>query len=95
MLSIMNNMSDEALMEALSAVGIEQEADDFALGMESEEGIPGWNEQEVQISAPNKPSLVDALKFVKPKETRIPRPDYDDAMGLEEFVPQTNLPLEL
>lgn len=79
LLSIINSMADDKLLEALSAAGIDlgdQMQPDMDLGAETTDGLEPWSAKEVQVDPANKPSLFDKNKFVKQPPVVVRRPQY-------------------
>lgn len=66
MLAILNSMSDDKLMEAMSATGIPMDEDRAELGMEDPNTLEGWNARDVSMPDPQKPVFFDKSKFQKP-----------------------------
>jgi hypothetical protein len=91
MLSILSTMSEDNLMHALSAVGIEGGGgDDSFAWMEEGQGLESWNAKDVRLPPPNKPALIDPSKFVDmPQQVSPPREMYvdmgEDMGGLDDY----------
>lgn len=95
MLSILNTMSDDNLLQALSAVGVQGGSEMGGhewMGGE-DDGLTSWGMTDVKIAPPNKPALIDANKFVdrEAQQMRFPQPMYaqlgqDNAEGLEDYI---------
>jgi hypothetical protein len=67
MLSILNAMSDDKLVQAMSAAGIDcGDCGGMEMGDESAAGIESWNARDVSVPAVVKPPLVDKSVFTRP-----------------------------
>ncbi len=99
MISIVNSMSDDSLMKAMSAVGIDAgggEGDQFDPGDEEADGLQSWNSRDVSVEAAPRPPIVDKSKFEKmaPQPQQGMRPDYGadpDMSGITEYMPQEGM----
>ncbi len=91
MLAILSNMSDDKLVEAMSATGIPMEDEGFGLGPEQADGVESWNARDVPMQDPQKPAFFDKAKFIAPQPGAM-RPQYanpNDGMDdLTAFLPQ-------
>lgn len=69
-LSILSTMSDEHLTQALNAVGIDCESEDYMqdLGPEESPGLESWSERSVNIPLTVRSPLVDSSKIFVPKQ---------------------------
>lgn len=77
MISILNAMSDEKLVQALSAAGIDCGPDEgYELGQEEAQGIESWNARDVSVPAVEKPPLVDMSVFTRPATPKQMRREY-------------------
>lgn len=74
MVSILNTMSEENLLQALSAVGVEAGSDDMDLGDEEVEGLQPWNARDISVEDSNRPQLFDKAKIIKPIAMEAVRP---------------------
>lgn len=98
MLSILNAASDENLIQAMSAIGVEAQPDDgmgMGLGDESAQGLESWNAKQVTMGDPQKPAFLDKSQFAPVQQKPQPRPEYYNAMqdmdGVQQFIPQEEL----
>jgi len=68
MISILQTMSDDSLMQAMSAVGIDASCDDEGYEMgepDGDEGLQPWNERDVSVEDANKPELFNKAQITK------------------------------
>ena len=77
MIAILSNMSDEKLVDAMSATGVPMQDEKMDLGTEEPEGLEGWNAREVPMGDPQKPSFFDKSKMMRPA-MQAARPMYAD-----------------
>ncbi len=77
MMAIMATMGDDALIQALSAVGIEAADEGYDMGEASAEGLEPWNARDVSVEDANKPPLFDKSKIIKPPEMQMQRPQRE------------------
>jgi hypothetical protein len=99
MLSILNTMDDDHLMQAVSAAGIDVgEGGGMDLGGESpSEGLESWNQLRIDMPQSKTPPLVDHAKITQAQrqtQAARPKPDMDDILGrqmsgMEDLEPQT------
>lgn len=67
MLSILQAMSDEKLVQAMSAAGVDcGDCGGMQMGDEIAEGIEPWNARDVSVPEVVKPPLVDKSVFTRP-----------------------------
>ena len=69
MISILSAMSDDKLIQAMSAAGIETGSPEgYELGDESADGIESWNARDVSVPPPNKPTFFDKAVIERPAQ---------------------------
>lgn len=96
MISILSAASDDNLVQAMSAIGVDAQPDEgMQLGDESVDGLESWNAREVTMGDPQKPMFLDKSKFAPPPAQPQKRPDYynqmEDMDGIQQYMPQEEL----
>jgi hypothetical protein len=91
MISILSSMSDEKLVQAMSATGIDVgPSEGYDLGEEESAGLEPWNMRDVSVPAVVKPPLVDKSVFTRPATPMQARREYlsdeTDLGGLGEYA---------
>lgn len=82
MLSILNSMSDDKLVQAMGAAGIDMPMDQgYDLGNEEAEGIQSWNARDVSVPPANKPTFFD-------KAVIAPKPQMPGQRAYMQGMPQ-------
>lgn len=95
MLAILSSMSDDALMKACAANGIECGGAGYDLGDQgSADGLESWNDTRIDMPQHKSPPLVDHSKITEMRKqmTAKPQPQIRDmlgpeATGLEDMTP--------
>ncbi len=85
MLSVLNAVDDQKLMQAMSAIGID--CGDGAGGLDygaedGADGLVGWNSTEVKVPESERPRLFDKSKTVERKQQPMPVRGMDSAAVL-------------
>lgn len=80
MMSVLGNVDDGKLAQALGAIGVEHGNEDYDLGEEgTADGLEGWNQRDVAIPAVKHEPLIDVKKFTKMADMEGKRrPEYMD-----------------
>ena len=97
MLSILNAASDENLMQAMSAIGVDAgDGQDMGMGgMDDSAPLESWNARQVTLNDPQKPTFLDKSKFAPQPQQAQARPEYYNQMqdidGVQQFIPQEEL----
>lgn len=97
MLAILSSMSDDALMKACSANGIECGGGSYQSDMGGEspaEGLESWNDTRIDMPMSKRPPILDTGKILAAqKQAAQPRPQVTrdmlgpEATGIEDMAP--------
>lgn len=92
MLSILNSMADDKLIQAMKATGIDCGGmeEGYDLGDESAEGIEPWNARDVSVAPANKPKFFDKQVIERQPQMMAQGREYmkglpQDMGGLDEY----------